>query len=360
MGQIYLTSYSLPLTMESKRWFKPAKNVLLTGAGFSRDFGGYLAAEMWAVIFRQPEIRQYPNLRKRMLEGLDYEVFYHNVLSSESYRAEEKGSLTKAIRNAYHEMHELICEPDLRRNNGAAAVCRAFIARFDGSGHERGFFFTLNQDLFLERFFSLGYQQASLLKLPGLEHPKWFNGQLPSSLSDEDLVRLPDESRLETFKSNFWSKSVERFAYVKLHGSYGWRSQDGSDVMVIGHGKLGSIEQEPLLKWYLSLFEQILRQPERKLVVVGYGFGDEHINNVIADAIRDCGLRLYVISPKLPSEFREMLTPLNSFVTGPPIPRGADLWEGLYGYYRARATEFCDENGQLTTQGRAFFHDIES
>lgn len=93
---------------------------------------------------------------------------------------------------------------------------------------------------------------------------------------------------------------------------------------------------------------------------MGYGFGDEHINNVIADAIRDCGLKLYVVSPKLPSEFREMLTPLNSFVAGRDVHRGTELWEGLYGYYRATATEFCDENGQLTTQGRAFFHDLES
>ena len=130
--------------------------------------------------------------------------------------------------------------------------------------------------------------------------------------------------------------------------------------MVIGHEKVGSIAKEPLLKWYLSLFEEILKEPNRNLVVVGYGFGDEHINNVIADAIRDCGLRLYVISPKLPSEFRETLTPLNSFVTGPDIHRGTELWEGLYGYYRATVREFCDDNGQLTTQGRAFFHDLQT
>ena len=98
-----------------------------------------------------------------------------------------------------------------------------------------------------------------------------FNGQLPSTLAGEDLVSLPDESRIEKLKSSFWSKSSECFAYVKLHGSYGWRSQDGSDVMVIGHGKLGSIEKEPLLKWYLLLFDEILGQPERNLVVVGYG-----------------------------------------------------------------------------------------
>ncbi len=346
---------------QATRWFKPTKNVLLTGAGFTRDFGGYLASEMWAAIFRRPEVRDHPKLRKCMLEELNYESLYDQVLSSKSYTDKDKASLTKAIRIAYQEMHELICEPDQRRRTTAAAVCRAFVARFDGSGQERGFFFTLNQDLFIERFFSLSYQQASLLKIPGLEQPKWFNGQLPTALADEDHVRVPDENRLEKVQSAFWSKSVERFAYVKLHGSSGWRSsKDDSDVMVIGHEKAGSIAKEPLLKWYLSLFEEILKEPNRNLVVVGYGFGDEHINNVIADTIRDSGLRLYVVSPKLPSEFKERLTPLNSFVTDPPVPRGRELWEGLYGYYRATAIDFCDENGQPTTQGRAFFHNLET
>jgi hypothetical protein len=346
---------------QTARWFKPTKNVLLTGAGFTRDFGGYLASELWAAISRRPEVRDHPELRKCVLEELNYEALYDKVLSSKSYTDADKASLTQAIRKAYEEIHERICEADQRRRNTAAAVCRAFVAKFDGSGHERGFFFTLNQDLFIERFFSVSYQQASLLKIPCLGHPKWFNGQLPSTLTEEDHIRLPDQVRLDKFSSTFSSKSVECFAYVKLHGSYGWRSsKDDSDVMVIGHEKVGSIAKEPLLKWYLSLFEEILKEPKRNLVVVGYGFADEHINNVIADAIRDCGLRLYVVSPKLPSEFKERLTPLNSFVTEPPVPRGRELWEGLYGYYRATVTEFCDENGQPTAQGRAFFYNLET
>ena len=209
------------LMSQTARWFKPTKNVLLTGAGFTRDFGGYLASEMWAAIFRRPEIRNHPKLRKCMLEELNYEALYDSILSSESFTDKDKASLTTAIRNAYQEMHENICDADQRRQTTAAAMCRAFVARFDGSGHERGFFFTLNQDLFMERFFSLGYQQASLLKIPGLEHPKWFNGQLPSTLTEEDHVQLPDEARVEEFRSIFSSKSVECFAYVKLHGSYG-------------------------------------------------------------------------------------------------------------------------------------------
>src|SRR5688572_4276445 len=93
---------------------------------------------MWAAIFRQPEIREYPKLRKCMLQTLNYEALYHEVL--ESYTGDEVRCLTKAILNAYQEMHELICESDLKRSRNAAAVCRAFITQFDGSGHERGFF----------------------------------------------------------------------------------------------------------------------------------------------------------------------------------------------------------------------------
>ena len=33
-----------------ERWFKAAKNVFLTGAGFTKKFGGYLASEMWALV----------------------------------------------------------------------------------------------------------------------------------------------------------------------------------------------------------------------------------------------------------------------------------------------------------------------
>jgi len=33
---------------------------MLTGAGFTETFGGYLATEMWAAIFNQPEDSPLP------------------------------------------------------------------------------------------------------------------------------------------------------------------------------------------------------------------------------------------------------------------------------------------------------------
>lgn len=128
---------------------------------------------------------------------------------------------------------------------------------------------------------------------------------------------------------------------------------------MIGHAKTEIIKKEPLLRWYLSLFEEVLREPERNLVVIGYGFGDEHINAVIADAIRECGLRLYVISPKQPRDFREMLSPVNSFVER-FTPRGDDLWQGLFGYYRASVTDLYQEDSlQFTPLGQTLIRNLK-
>jgi len=191
-----------------------------------------------------------------------------------------------------------------------------------------------------------------------LHHPRWFNGQLGLNLKPTDIVKLPEGNNLQRIKDNFWDKGTGQFMYVKLHGSYGWALQDESEVMVIGTTKARIIEKQPLLEWYLSLFKGVLNAPERNLVLVGYGFGDEHVNDIIADAIRDNGLRLYVISPKEPKEFKNYLDPTYGFVEDPK-PRGDEIWKGLHGYYPAAITEFFHSNqGELPPLGKAFFHDI--
>jgi hypothetical protein len=55
--------------------------VLLTGAGFTKPYGGYLASEMWATILNQPEVQNSPELLTGMrnLEFLNYETFYADV-----------------------------------------------------------------------------------------------------------------------------------------------------------------------------------------------------------------------------------------------------------------------------------------
>lgn len=335
-------------------WFSPVQTILLTGAGFTKDFGGHLASEMWAAILNQPQISSTPRLRTYLLEQLNFEKAYDAVLTSESFTSSGKIAFTEALRGAYLAMDAAINQNKIP----ASALCTNFVSRFSGSSQKRGFFFTLNQDLLVERFFSSSSLSTGLLKIPGLEHNWWFNGKLPENLDTNYRVPLPNESELKARKQKFSEKSPESFAYVKLHGSYGWIGADGRDAMVIGFEKEGSISREPLLQWYFDLFQEALVQGDTKLVVIGYGFRDKHINDVIAEAIPH-GLRIYIVSPLQPEEFKAMLEPVHGFNVDRPH-QGAEIWKGIFGYYCGRVTDFFRvDSSNLTPQGLAFFKQVD-
>lgn len=341
------------------RWFKTAKNVFLTGAGFTKKFGGYLASEMWALILNQAEVQQEEGLRRELLDEMDFEKVYDQVLTSGRFSDTQKPTFSLALSNAYKGMHEEICQTGTGRD--PHAVGRNFVAEFQRRlpTGDKGFFFTLNQDLFVEKYYNCdSSNNGGIIRIPGLHHPEWFTWRLKKELPREEFVSLPDEGAIEEIQRQFWAKSTENFAYIKLHGSYGWIGTDGSERMVIGSAKMSIINQEPLLLWYLDLFREVLDEPGRNLVVVGYGFRDEHINEVIAKSIENRGLRLFVISPKQPRDFQDMLCLGTS--SDPSAPHGKRIWAGLCGYYPGQVTDFyIDNQVGLLPQGRAFFDSLE-
>src|SRR5215468_987064 len=91
---------------------RPAKALLLTGAGFSRPFGGYLASEMWALIFRQPEVRASESIRQKMLVDMNFESVYGEVVTSAQYNEKEKHDIQEAVWRSYRDMHdEMLSRP---------------------------------------------------------------------------------------------------------------------------------------------------------------------------------------------------------------------------------------------------------
>lgn len=76
--------------------------------------------------------------------------------------------------------------------------------------------------------------------------------------------------------------------------------------MVIGRGKMEQISKEPLLKCYFDIFKEVLCEGSHNLIVIGYGFGDEHINSVLAEAVQ-IGLKIYILSPESPEAFTQKL-----------------------------------------------------
>jgi len=306
------------------------RNLLLTGAGFTHNFGAPLARGLWNRVFNARAVRAYPALVE-ILDRMkpDFETAYYEVLEGD-FPTEVQAALRSAVEAVFSKIDEDLLFPSQRSDipsiQGVTSLIREFRPR---SSDERGYFFTLNQDVFVERHIM---ENAELHPLGiGGRRGGGFSGQYlgQRSLTAEELRVLPDESSLTAVRKNPHQHS--RFAYVKLHGSQDWRDSSGRGAMVLGRAKEHRIAAEPLLRWYFDLFRGVLTDSPHRLVVIGYSFRDEHINEVIAEAVNRPGLDLIVISPTPKEDFEKNLAPLErgSEICGALLRRESGYYEWL-------------------------------
>lgn len=341
------------------------KNILLLGAGFSKNFGAPLANEMWYLIFNHEKIQAQPRIKQLMLNNFDYESIYASVLAGFTdkeglfgkrcsfieFEDEEKDSIKTATYFAYEHIDEIFIEYMKKHNisesdnkkvlTGVAQFISFFpprgkifltsdgksvafadgkILMFAPDRNDKAFIFTLNQDLFFERAYP--EYDGRQLCIPGIQsRKKLFENGINKKLEDSDFCELSNEDELR----NKDILSEGSFFLIKLHGSYNWRNLDGSRAMVIGRHKETQIQKEPLLSRYFDIFKEVLSQDQRRLLIVGYGFGDEHINHVISSAVKDNGLKIYILSPESLQELKKKLPEsCEDFI---------NIYNGISGYF---------------------------
>ena len=79
------------------------KRVLLTGAGFSRNWGGRLAREMWEEIFSHPAVQLRPALRMLLVRTPLFEDALTEIRGPK-YHDEDQAAMSSAIREAFERM----------------------------------------------------------------------------------------------------------------------------------------------------------------------------------------------------------------------------------------------------------------
>lgn len=295
--------------------------MLLTGAGFTHNFGGFLSREMWSKIFNNPLVQESPEVRNLLLKDFDFESVYFSVLTGSRYPELEKAALRQAIEGAYKDLDDTIKEWSFNLENPSALNIYglgSLLSFLSGRGSDKGWFFTLNQDLYMERH--NGHRSpGALFSQPRVEGMEG-GGVRP--------VTLPTEAQIEKIKG-----TLNNASYIKLHGSYGWVSSRGGTQMVIGKNKVNDINEEPLLRWYSELFQNLIYEGDKKLLIIGYGFGDSHINDVLLKGVREHGLRLYVVNPSDPAAFRNRLEGRPEQPASYDISKYFGIWEGVRGYF---------------------------
>ena len=297
-----------------------SNNILLTGAGFTANFDGFLGREMWSKIFNNPIVQNTPDVRELLLKDFDFESVYSSMLIGSAYNSGVKEVLKYAVEKAYKDLDETIKSWRFTMDNPTALDTYRLgelLSLIAQKGSDKGCFFTLNQDLFMERQFNW--------RSPGAAFGSPF-------IEEEGALRsitLPDDAGLEKAKSHLNSSS-----YIKLHGSYGWlSSRGGTQQMVIGRNKAEDINREPLLRWYFSLFEEVIYEGNKKMLIIGYGFRDEHVNNILLKGVQEHGLSLYVINPSDPEKFKDILEGRPSVPAAYEISQYSKIWNGVRGYF---------------------------
>lgn len=272
-------------------------HILLLGAGFSRNWGGWLASEAFEYLLGCPQISTNPYLlellwRNQPTGGFENALaevqadFIRDHRSSKNNLQDIQSAVTKMFEDMNSGYFKAV---DFEFQYEPEKMVSTFLTRFDA-------IFTLNQDILLEHYY--------------VDHGNIYN-RSSGKWSEAELPGMKPIFNSDPATQNLWARRKwmpvhqEEFRldsrcqpYFKLHGSSNWQEAHGAPMLILGGNKILEIGLSPVLSWYHQQFEGRLYKPDTRLMVIGYGFRDAHINEVIMRSVNDYGAKMFLIAPE--------------------------------------------------------------
>jgi hypothetical protein len=311
-----------------------SKVTLLTGAGWSRNWGGKLASEVWEDLIGHRSVQSSSRLRELLLNEQSFEVAL-GATRCDPFTDADRQVFEGALLDVFVAMDREIARRDHDPWINIYGVQKLLYRFWRGNAQnvDSGYMFTLNQDLWPERHLyndiANGAPRPSLPGLRGRPNQQFFTSVM--DIGSQDPTMQP----MGGFTDSLLRGNLN---LIKLHGSFNWRSADARGTMVVGTGKAEQIASSPLLAWYFDVFRSVLSAGGVRLMIVGYGFGDEHVNAIIRDAIEHHDLKVFVwdCGPNL----RQRIL---------AAPHGSAIWSGLLSTATRQMIEVFPSN-QAETQ----------
>lgn len=276
--------------------------VILTAAGTSLDNGsnkGKTRDELWsfckniieAFVGEIEGIETKDFYTSKDIEGLlSYIILYGKIADADKKATIDglKKRLEKRIKKACN----------LQLDKSEPAPHKIFLDKITArkSSDPRVQLFTTNYDTLFEQ----AANEGGFVIVDGFSftHPREFSGRY----FDFDIVHR-EKTRIKQEES-FVSKV---FQLYKLHGSLNWErnpdnkiiQRENTDEPLIiypASEKYESSYEQPYFEM-MSRFQQALRKEETLLIVIGFGFQDKHIQNVIVEAVaQNPGFHLVIVN----------------------------------------------------------------
>jgi hypothetical protein len=261
--------------------------VFLTGAGTSlnnkgktrKDLCKYCIKEIKAIKFKIKDLEEKDFYKKKDIEGLLSYIILYEKLNGEIKDGEN--SLRKNLEK------KIIDACNLKIKDGDKTheeFLKKITARKPSDPRVK--LFTLNYDLLFEE--SANNSGFTIIDGFSFSYPRTFSGKY----FDLDIV-----NREKTRIKNEESFDSKVFHLYKMHGSLNWHRDRDRDIikqtettenpLIIypASEKYESSYEQPYFEM-MSRFQQALRKENTLLIVIGFGFGDKHIQNVINEAVK--------------------------------------------------------------------------
>ena len=270
---------------------QPFKHIIiLAAAGTSLDNGsnkGETRNGLWKSgrdVIKQlyKELLPCDNKLRRIANDKDIEAFLSHILLVEKI-SEEKASRLKPLREQLEKIIRDACQLELDSSN---APHKTFLDKITArkASEPRVQLFTTNYDTLFEQ----AAQEGGYAVIDGFSFtfPRTFSGRyFDYDIVQRERTRLKDE---ESFVSKV-------FHLYKMHGSLTWEKTEQGIVQQVNStesplivypasDKYESSYEQPYFEM-MSRFQQALRRENTLLIVVGFGFRDKHIQNVILEAV---------------------------------------------------------------------------
>ncbi|HZK93087.1 MAG TPA: SIR2 family protein [Prolixibacteraceae bacterium] len=270
---------------------KHSKNlVVLTAAGTSLDNGivpGMTRIELWK--HSKSEIKELIKVLlpcskkiKEIVKTKDIEAFLSHIMLYEKVN-EDIRDIIIPLRKKLEEKIKEACSLLLDK---LSAPHKTFLDKITARkpSDPRVQLFTTNYDTLFEQ----AANEGGFVIIDGFSftHPREFSGRY----FDYDIVHR-EKTRIKQEES-FVPKVLHLY---KLHGSLNWeKDTDGkitqkdnpNSPLIIypASEKYESSYEQPYFEM-MSRFQQALRKEDTLLIVIGFGFQDKHIQNVIIEAV---------------------------------------------------------------------------
>lgn len=210
--------------------------ILLTGAGFSRNWGGWLANEAFEYLLGSTHVDQ--PTRDRLWAAKERNEGFEDVLAAlqAEYAGRPYGEPEKQLRNLSNAVTVMFAEMGdgferipFDDTVEVAMAIRGFLSLFDA-------IYTLNQDTFIEQKY-VGRPLPPGSKFSKCVPPGIKPAEAPLVIRDDIYHQwTPDDP-------GTFAPAPGAQPYFKLHGSYNWIDHERGSMLILGGNKAANIKK---------------------------------------------------------------------------------------------------------------------